>query len=98
MRRKIGDDVGVTDCQGQERVGCVLDEFGAADGGQRSSPLVASGICRRGPGNEISFRDGTMISRRVAALFSSSTPTTMRSGNEIRDRCAFAKEFGIGCD
>ena len=30
---EVGDDVGIADFQGEERVGCVLDEFGAADGG-----------------------------------------------------------------
>jgi len=94
---KIGDDVGVTDFQGQERVGCVLDKFGAADGGQEK---FAAGCTRAFAGVDRAmkflFEDGTIdLAEGCGAFFVLDADDDAIRVKEIRDRCAFAQEFGI---
>src|SRR5260221_13167625 len=90
---KIGDDVGVTDFQGQERVGCVLDEFGAADGGQEK---LAAGSTRALAGVDRAmkflFEDGTIdLAEGCGAFFVLETDDDAIRAKEISDRGSFGQ-------
>jgi len=78
---QVGNHIGITDLQRQERVGGMFDQLGAIDCGdeqvycisRRARPIVY-GTSKR------AFHDWAVDLTHVACEFSSSTPTTIRSG------------------
>src|SRR2546429_356415 len=97
---KIGDHVGVTDFQREERIGGVLDELGAVDGGDEEF-----GFAARRAGSVVHRAAETFFENRAVdfaelrggggILDADNNPVRME---KIRDGGAFAKKFRIGDD
>src|SRR5260370_25371024 len=97
---KIVDHVGITDFQREERIGGVLDELGAGDGGDEEFGFVA-----RGAGSVVHGAAEALLENRAVnfAEFRGGGGILDADNNavrmeKIRDGGAFAKKFWIGDD
>src|ERR1700722_10456633 len=97
---EVGDDIGVTDFQGEERVGSVLDEFGAADrGDQEFAAGAVRALSRVDRAIKFLFEDGPIdFAEGGGALFVLDADDDAVRVKEIGHGGAFAQELGIGCD
>src|SRR5467141_148451 len=97
---KIGNDVGVANFQREERIGGVLDEFGAVDGGDEEFGFVA-------------WRAGSVVHRAAKSFLENGAVDFAEFGGsggildadndavgmeKIKDGGAFAKKFRVGSD
>src|SRR5262249_45284716 len=97
---EVGENVGVTDFQSEERIGGVLDELGAVDGGDEKR-RVGSGRARAAVDRaaEFSLEDGAVnFAHDGGGSFVFDADDDAIGMKEIVDGSAFAKEFGIGDD
>src|SRR5712691_661207 len=97
---KVGDHVGITDFQSQEGVRSVLDQLGAANGGDekfrlltRRARSVVDGTLETPLQNRAI--DLTEFCRRGRIFYSDHNPVRVE---KISDGSAFAEEFRVGSD
>ena len=97
---EVGDDVGVADFQCEKRVGRVLDEFGAVDGGDEKFGLVARRACAVvHRAMKLVIQDGAINFAQFfggGRIFDANDDAV--GVKEIVNGGAFAQEFGIGRD
>ena len=97
---EVGENVGVADFQSEERIGCVLDEFGAVDRGdeqRRVSRAGAAVFVNRTCKFSLENRPIDFAHLGGGGFVLDSDYDAIRV-KEIFDRRAFAQEFRIGND
>src|SRR5579863_1541942 len=97
---KVGEHIGVADLERKERIGSVLDQFGAVDGGDEKWRVSGGGAAvLMNRAREFSFENRAInLPHLSSGCLVFDTNDDSIGMKEIFDRCTFAQEFRVGND